>query len=226
MSKQYGGLRPLRIAALDIAEGERVALLGFDRPAAEMFVNLVTGQSLPDAGQVAVFGHPTHTITDSAAWLQLVDRFGIVSERAVLLDTLTAVQNLAMPFTLSIEPIPDDVRGKAEAIAQEIGLDPALWNQPIGGFDAAAKMRLRVGRALALGPSVLLLEHASAGLPAPDAAALARDVATIAGHRRVAIAALTVDEPFARAVASRVLRWDAASGRLTERHGWFGGRLG
>jgi len=37
-------------------------------------------------------------------WLAAVDRFGIVSERAVLLDVLSVVQNLAVPFTLEIEP--------------------------------------------------------------------------------------------------------------------------
>ena len=36
-----------------------------------------------------VFGRPTRAIADSADWLAIVDRFGIVSERAVLLDALT-----------------------------------------------------------------------------------------------------------------------------------------
>ena len=81
---------------------------GFDQPSAEVFVNLATGATLPDAGDVSVFGRPTTAIDDSADWLATVDRFGIVSERAVLLDALTVIQNLAMPFTLEIEPPPDD----------------------------------------------------------------------------------------------------------------------
>ena len=39
--EDYGGLRPLRIAELRVAAGERVAMLGFDQPSAEVFVNLV-----------------------------------------------------------------------------------------------------------------------------------------------------------------------------------------
>jgi len=226
VTKRYGGLRPLRITALTIQSNERVGLVGFDQASAEMFVNLVTGTTLPEEGRITAFGQATSDIPDSAAWMQFADRFGIVSERAVLLEPLTALQNLAMPFTLSIEPGPDDVRPRAEALLREIGIDAKAWSAAVSGFDAAMKMRLRIGRALALEPAMLLLEHASAGLPAADAAALARDIAAIADRRGVAATILTADEAFARASAQRVLRWDPASGRLAERRGWFSGRLG
>ena len=56
--KSYGGLRPLRIQSLAIAAGERVAMTGLDAAAAEMMVNLVTGASLPDEGEIRV--RPQH----------------------------------------------------------------------------------------------------------------------------------------------------------------------
>ena len=226
VTKNYGGLRPLRIKQLRIDSAERVALVGLDRPAAEMFVNLVTGQSLPDTGRIAVFDQNTNAITESAEWLQLVDRFGIVSQRAVLLEPLSTLQNLAMPFTLRIEPIPDDVRLQVEALGREIGLEADAFDAPVSSLDDVSKLRLRVGRALALRPAMLLLEHASAGLSPGDAASVGRQIASVATARGVAIAALTVDESFAKAVAQRVLHWEPASGRLAERRGWFGGRLG
>ena len=100
--KAYGGLRPLRLKRLTVMPGECVAILGFDQPMAETFVNLATGASLPDAGSVEALGRPTSAIADSDEWLAFVDRFGIVSERAVMLEPLTVVQNLAVPFTLDI----------------------------------------------------------------------------------------------------------------------------
>jgi len=173
-SKAYGGLRPLRIAELRVAADDRVALLGFDQPSAEVFVNLATGATLPDAGEVRVFGRPTAAIDDSADWLATVDRFGIVSERAVLLDALTVIQNLAMPFTLEIEPPPADVLARAEGLAREVGLAEESWERPVAQLDAAGWLRVRFGRAIALDPAILLLEHASAsstarenGRPAP-----------------------------------------------------------
>ena len=142
--KDYRGLRPLRIAALRVASGEHVALVGVDLVAAEVFINLATGATLPDAGEVRVFGRPTAAIDDSADWLATVDRFGIVSERAVLLDQLTVIQNLAMPFTLEIEPPPDEARHRAVALAREVGLLESVWERPIAALDAAARVRHRL----------------------------------------------------------------------------------
>ena len=48
VAKTYGGLRPLRIRAFALAAGEVVGLAGFDQTTAEVFVNLVTGATLPE----------------------------------------------------------------------------------------------------------------------------------------------------------------------------------
>src|SRR5262249_11127373 len=112
--KDYRGLRPLRVQALSVTEGESVALVGLDQPSAEMLVNLVTGATLPDAGDIVAFGRSTREIADGTEWLAMVDRVGIVSERAVLLEALTVLQNLAMPFTLDIDPLPEGERRRAE----------------------------------------------------------------------------------------------------------------
>jgi predicted ABC-type transport system involved in lysophospholipase L1 biosynthesis ATPase subunit len=228
VSKDYRGLRPLRIQQLAVGAAEQIAILGFDQPSAEMFVNLVTGATLPDEGTVSLFGRPTSAISDSAEWLAVVDRFGIVSERAVLLDGLSVMQNLALPFTLEIEPPPDDVRMRAAALAAEVGLSEDTWTRPVASLDAEGRGRVRLGRALALDPAVLLLEHASAGLEREPLKAFAADIRSVAARRGAAIIATTADETFARAVAARVVRLEAATGRLKEegRFGWLRGRLG
>lgn len=227
VSKAYGALRPLRIHQLTVAPAEHVALIGFDQPSAEVFVNLTTGATLPDAGTVSLFGRSTAAIADSADWLASVDRFGIVSARAVLLDALTVIQNLAMPFTLDIEPPADEVRARAEALAAEAGLAPAAWVRPARDVDAASRARIRLARSLALDPGVLLLEHASAHLDPESARAFAADVRAIAARRDAAIIAVTADEAFAAAVAARVLTLEPATGRLAERRRrWFRRSLG
>lgn len=226
VSKDYRGLRPLRIDRLTVAGGEHVALLGLDRASAEVFINLVTGATLPDAGHVHVFGRPTSAIADSDDWLATLDRFGIVSERAVLLEPLTVIQNLAMPFSLEIEPPPDHVRAQAEELAEEVGLPEEAWNRSVAELDPAGHARVRLGRALALNPSVLLLEHVNAGLDAVSAALLAAELRATATRRGAALVAATADEGFARAVARRVLKWEPATGRFAEQRGWFARWLG
>jgi len=226
VSKNYGGLRPLRIESLKVLPGERVALVGLDQPSAETFVNLATGAALPDLGQASILGRATAAISDSADWLATVDRVGIVSDRAVLLDRFSVLQNLAMPFTLEIEPLPAEARARAEAIAHEVQLPAEIRDRAVGGLDGASRARVRLGRALALDPAILLLEHATAGVAPGDVVRFGEDVQAIVVRRSAALVAITIDERFARAVAGRVLSWQPVDGRLSERRGWFGRRLG
>jgi ABC-type transporter Mla maintaining outer membrane lipid asymmetry ATPase subunit MlaF len=225
VSKDYRALRPLRIQRLRVEPRESVAVLGLDRTAAEVLVNLVTGAALPDAGVIRVFGRETSAIADAEDWLTTVDRFGIVSERAVLLEELSVVQNLAMPFSLDVEPPADELRERAVALAGEVGLTAFSGDRRVADIDASGHLFVRLGRALALGPSLLLLEHASAGLGESEVEDAGRRIRAVAAGRKAAVLAVTADERFARAVADRVLTLEPASGRLRERgfRGWFRG---
>ena len=124
VTKDYRGLRPLRVDRLELAEAQSVALMGFDQATAEVLVSLITGAITPDAGEVTVFGQSTRDIADAEAWLRGLDRFGILSERAVLLDQLTAEQNLAVPFSLDLEDMDLALKSRVRRIADEVGLDP------------------------------------------------------------------------------------------------------
>jgi ABC-type polar amino acid transport system ATPase subunit len=219
VSKDYHGLRPLRIQELTVFEGQRVAILGLDEPMAETFVNLATGAALPESGVITLFGRSTATIDDSADWLTIVDRFGIVSARSVLLEALSVIQNLSMPFTLDIDPPAEDVRRPAADLAREMGLPESSWSRPAGELDRAGHARLRAARALALDPAIVLLEHATAGLSAEDASRFAADLRDAATRRRCALIALTSDTGFAAAVADRVLKHTPSTGALSARTG-------
>jgi ABC-type lipoprotein export system ATPase subunit len=215
--RDYRGLRPLRIERLAIGAADHVAILGFDRATAEVFLNLITGATVPDRGQVTLFGRASSEIANGDEWLRIVDRFGIVSERAVLLEGLTAIQNLAMPFSLEIEPPSADVLARAEALAREIALPDDQWGKPVGELDPLSRTVVRLGRALALDPAILLLEHPSAPLARADVTRFGRLVRTIASRRGIALLSATADQEFATSAAARVLRLDAATGRLTEK---------
>jgi len=227
VKKAYGGLRPLRIQQLAVARGQTLALAGFDRAAAEVFVDLATGATVPDAGEVRVFGESTAAIADADAWLASLERFGILSERAVMLDALTPLQNLAMPLTLEVDPLAENIRAQVTRLAAEAGLDAADLTKPVGVLDPAARLRVRLGRALALGPVVILAEHPNAMVPSDDVPTFAADFTKIVSARGLASVTLTVDRTFAAAVADEVLTLQPATGELRSATGWrrwFAGR--
>ncbi|HKT79423.1 MAG TPA: ATP-binding cassette domain-containing protein [Vicinamibacterales bacterium] len=227
--RNYHALRPLRVDSLSISAGDHLALVGFDQPAAETLINLITGAFLPDQGQVSVFGQPTSAIADSDQWLAVVDRFGIVSERAVLMDSMTVVQNLAMPFSLEIEPPSDELRLRAATLARAVSIAERDFDRPLGQLDAETRLRVRFARALALEPSVLLIEHPTAALERSRTAGLGRElrelisVRTAPDGQPLSSLTLTADQDFAEGFATTVLTWDPVTGRLAApKRGWFG----
>src|SRR6185295_19548033 len=100
-----GALRPLRIATLTVRRGDHLAIQGLDARAAEAFSLLVTGAMLPDEGDIRVAGRSTRDIGTDTEWLASLDRFGMVTDRAVLIDGLSLAANLALPLTLAIDPM-------------------------------------------------------------------------------------------------------------------------
>ncbi len=214
VEKQYGGLRPLRVRDLRVPAGRATMLLGFDRPAAEVFVNLITGASLPDAGEVASLGRQTSAIADGDEWLVFVERFGIVSDRIVLLDAMTVAQNLAISFDLNLEPVPPEVMARVATLASEVGIGPESLDTQVACASPLLRSKIYLARALALDPSILVLEHPTANLSPDEAKAFAAIVNRVSGQRGLTTIGLLMDEKFAKATGGRLLRWQPATGEV------------
>ena len=225
--KEYHSLRPLRIAQFELGSTDTVALLGFDRAAAEVLVNMITGATLPDEGDVVIFGGSTRDITTTDTWFGVLDRFGILSERVVLVDELTVRQNLALPLSLDVESMAPELGREVDALRAEVGITVDEADAGIGSAGPTTRLRVRLGRALALEPDVILAEHPNASLPADEVAPFGGDLASIALRRGIAMLLFTADAAFAAATCRRVLTLRPATGELVPSSGWrrwLGGR--
>ena len=218
--KNYQALRPLRLASFDLAERAFVSIVGLDAAAAEMFVGLLTGAVLPETGDVRIFDKSTKDVTDSDAWLAMLDAVGIVTERAVLVAQFSVEQNIAIPFTLQVDPIGEETRTRVATLAAELGLTAADLTKRVAESAPEVVARVRLARALALNPAVLLAEHPSASLPRDRVKAYAADIARVARARRLAVLAMTADDVFANGLGGEVLLHDPATGVLRPRSVW------
>jgi ABC-type lipoprotein export system ATPase subunit len=218
--KKYQALRPLRVQQLTVDEAKLVSIFGLDAAAAEVFVGLLTGALLPDEGEVRLFGRSTAHIEDSDAWLAMLDGIGIVTERAVLIESFTVEQNIAMPFTLEVDPVPADVKESVAALAREVGLAPATLQVAVARAGVEAKARVRLARALALDPKLLLAEHPSASLPRETVKTFAADLGRVAARRQLAVLTMTADREFASALGGELLIHEPATGTLNAHSRW------
>ena len=135
--KAYQALRPLRIRDLSVQRHDRIVISGLDEMAAELFVYLVTGAAVPDEGHVRVGGRDTRDIATDTEWLSSLDRFGIVTKRAILLDAMSVAANLALPNTLAIDPMADDLRARVGREASDVGLPADRLDGPVSALSDA-----------------------------------------------------------------------------------------
>lgn len=200
IEKALGESFPLRIKELTLREHERVILSGLPGVMGEALMNLIIGATLPDQGEVIVFGKNTREIRTDTEWLTSLDRFGLVSNRAVLLDQSTMAQNLALPLTLAIDPMAPEIRATVDALAREVELPldrldktPRALGESFGPLD---RTRVHLARALAHNPQVLLLEHPTAHFQMTYK--FGASLRTIADGRKLAFIAVSDDDSFAR----------------------------
>ena len=212
--KEHGALRPLRVRELAVEPSTVMSISGIDARAAEMFVYLVTGAVLPEEGTVTLFGQDTRAISDSEAWLKSLDGIGMLTARGVLIEAFSVLQNIAMAFTLDVDPIDPRVVPQAGAVARDAGIPQEIFDLPAGKAGPEMQMRVHLARALALGPRLLMGEHPSAALPRDTVAAFGADLARVARARGIALLVITADEVLAKAVGGQRLELVPATGEL------------
>jgi ABC-type lipoprotein export system ATPase subunit len=220
VAKDYHGLRPLRIESLCVLEGEVVALSGFDVVTAEVLTNLVTGATLPDRGTVRVFGEDTSATRTADAWLGGLDRFGIVSGRVVLLEGFSVAQNLAIALTLDLDPIPPEPAARVRELASEVELEDGLLGRAAGPTGAIDQLRLRLARALAINPRLLVVEHPTGSLSPTEIRKMAALFRRLAKARGLTALVVSEDRLFAKETSDRRLLLDPKSGSLKLARSW------
>jgi ABC-type lipoprotein export system ATPase subunit len=225
LEKTSPGLPTIRVRRLTVRPGDRYTIQGLDAGAAEALVHLITGAALPDRGEVLIEGRRTADVGTDMEWLASLDRFGIVTERAVLLDGFSLAGNLALPITLEIDPIADDVRRRVDALARSVGLEVTALDRPAANLTPLERMRVHLARALATDPRTLLLEQPTATLDSTAARAFGESLRRVADERHLSWVAFANDEIFADAAAGRRGSLNLETGEWTDRATGFWRRV-
>jgi len=214
LSKDYHTLRPLRIKEFTVRSGDVVSITGMDLLGAETFVHLVTGATLPEAGEVLLLGRNTREITDGDAWLKSLDAVGMITTRGILVEAFSVLQNIALSLTLDVDPIDSRVVPQAGALAREVGIAASLFDVPVGRVTQDVQMRVHLARALALEPKMLIAEHPSAALPRDTVSGFGADLGRVARKRGLALVAITADDSLAKAIGGSRMELVPATGEV------------
>lgn len=153
--KQYGARVVLQLEALDIFEGEILALVGPSGAGKSTLLGLLNFLEPPTTGQIFYRGNPVDSASIS---LELRREITTVFQRPVLL-TASVRDNIAMGLRLRGTPASDMV----DALLGRIGL-AEMARAPAHKLSGGEMQRVALARALAIQPRVLLLDEPTANL--------------------------------------------------------------
>jgi branched-chain amino acid transport system ATP-binding protein len=163
LGKRFGGLHAVQGLSFTVGEGETVALIGPNGAGKTTVFALLSGFLTPEAGEIhfrqrSIVGLKPHAICA----LGLARTFQIVRP----FPHLSVLHNVEVG-ALAREPRRPQAQARAHAVLEQVGL-AARRDQAAGSLTLAERKRLELARALATGPSLLLLDEVMAGLNATE----------------------------------------------------------
>jgi phospholipid/cholesterol/gamma-HCH transport system ATP-binding protein len=162
VSKSFGARPVLRSLSMNVPAGHAYCILGRSGTGKSVTLKHIVGLVRPDEGRIVVEGEEI-TRLGTADLARVRRRMGFLFQNAALFDSITVGENVAFPLRRHTR-LPDaEVRRRAREKLAEVGLESAYDQMPA---DLSGGMRKRAGlaRAMALDPSILLVDEPSAGL--------------------------------------------------------------
>jgi branched-chain amino acid transport system ATP-binding protein len=177
VSKRFGGLLALDRASFAAELGRITALIGPNGAGKTTLFSIIAGNLPPSAGSIVYDGA---SIAGERPY-QLARR-GIARtfQIAQPFMSLTVRENIAVGAHLS-RPARANALAAAADIAREVGLG-SLLDRPAATLTVAARKRLELARALAIGPRLLLLDEVLAGLNPSEIRDMVPVIRTIRGR--------------------------------------------
>ena len=162
VSKSFGSRKVLDDVSFEIQKAHAFCLLGRSGTGKSVTLRHIIGLVQPDAGRVFVEGRDL-TGLDSRGLSGVRKRMGFLFQNAALFDSMSVGENVAFPMRRHTDWPDERIREHARAKLAEVGLEHEIDKMP-ADLSGGMKKRAGLARAMALDPSILLVDEPSAGL--------------------------------------------------------------
>lgn len=152
----------LRGVFLELAEGERIAVVGESGVGKSTLLHLLGTLDRPTAGEIAYHGKAI-PLEDEAALSEFRNReIGFVFQFHYLLPDFTALENVMMPALIQ-GIAPEQAKATAAELLEKVGLADRKHHRP-GKLSGGEQQRVAVARAVVLKPKMILADEPTGSL--------------------------------------------------------------
>ncbi len=152
----------LRGIDLDIARGERIAIVGASGAGKTTLMHILGGLDHPSSGTVHMDGEDIFAMRTAQRDAFRNRRVGFVFQFHQLLPEFSALENVMMPLLIARQS-PAQAKPQAEALLGEVGLGHRLSHKP-GALSGGEQQRVAIARALVMNPALLLADEPTGNL--------------------------------------------------------------
>jgi putative ABC transport system ATP-binding protein len=150
----------LKGISLTIPAGQFVAIVGASGSGKSTLLGLLAGLDTPSAGEIWLDGVPIHNLVEAQLATVRGRKIGFVFQSYQLIQTLTALENVLLPYELNMEGSGLD---EARRLLAQVGLAERLDHSPIQ-LSGGEQQRVALARAFVVKPPIVMADEPTGNL--------------------------------------------------------------
>ena len=218
VSLAFGGVRALNDVSFDVREHEVRAIIGPNGAGKSSMLNVINGVYHPQQGTIRLRDREFHDMDPHEVALAGIARtfqnLALFKGMSVL-DNIMTGRNLRMHTNLLLQALHIGPAAREEIVHREAVeriidfLEIQAWRKtPVGRLPYGLQKRVDLGRALAMEPSVLLLDEPMAGMNVEEKQDMCRFILDVNDHFGTTIVLIEHDMSVVMDISDRVVVLD------------------
>ena len=208
VTKSFGGVQAMRDGSFDLKRGEVVAIVGGNGAGKSTLAKIVSGAHVPDSGRIFIKGvevtRPDHSVSH-------MQDCGI----EVVYQDLALVPNMTAPYNLFLGRIPrkwglfvdeKKMREKTRDVLEQLNVTTVQdLSQPISSMSGGQQQSIAIGRAIAWGSDIVILDEPTAALGPNETAEVERLVEDVRDQQGTSFILISHNLDQVRRLADRIV---------------------
>lgn len=194
----------LKGISLSIPAGQFVAIVGASGSGKSTLLGLLAGLDTPSEGEIWLDGTPIHNLAEADLASVRGRKIGFVFQSYQLISTLTALENVLLPFELNVE---GHGLKQARTLLEAVGLGDRMDHYPVQ-LSGGEQQRVALARAFVVNPPIVMADEPTGNLDSANGRLVLDMLLERNGHAGATLVLVTHDPEIASRADRKIVLKD------------------